>query len=252
MTLLPIEIVSYIFEHIPPYDSVTLGRICLLNSSWHKQYMPVLYKCVTLSDTEQVKQFNSLVESSPQVCKWIEVMTLENSSEYVPLRQQTDWIDHWKLLIDILSKLSEFSLSTLILRRDAFQRLQYNRYDGVQVLGNHLKQTKIVIDNLWVAHGDVRFILARIRAKRIRWKECQWGSDPISSGSLMDVNRSQRKKDELLYTNNEGDIRYLYPPTGDMEYTQVKELQFAREYIILCLCTTASKRQAYTTFRNSA
>lgn len=191
MIHLPAELVSYILELATCNDRDTARQLCLVSRPVQSIALPLLYKHVCLSGTEQIQSFNATMSSSPELGRLVHGMTLlDDTLALLPLdyigaalnneaQSPVNWVKHWKDLIHHLGNLSrQYSLKTLILSYEACIRLQYTgeelRGNCPNVLSDKLEQSELRLDHLVISHASVNYFLAKVKTTKLTWYGCNF------------------------------------------------------------------------------
>jgi hypothetical protein len=132
MTELPFELILDIIELAMLDDQRIMAKFCLISRAVNQIVSSKLYSHVCLSGSDQVKLFNRIIKSYPQIWWRIQGFSLFDDDE-IPLPFRHDkaktvkpsWVSHWKLLFYNFGVLSQQRrLPTLVISRQVYTRLK--------------------------------------------------------------------------------------------------------------------------------
>jgi hypothetical protein len=213
MDKLPAELISSIFELAIADDLDTACQLCLINRGMQKIVLPLLYKHVCLSDTDEVKSFNATIASSPKLGELVHGVTLSDGllarispdSISAALQIEKGWTKQWKKLIEFVGKASrQHNLKTLVLTEEACRRLTFVGKKK-KTLGHTLKQSRLRLDHLVVSHASIRFFLTRLKTRSLSWYGCNFIFDDetdLDRGESSSIISTQLEEINIMMSDN--------------------------------------------------
>lgn len=181
-TTLPWKVTLYILKLAAAKSQSTAARLCLLDRAIRAQIMPILWRHVTLTGTEQIKQFNTAMRGARHPHELIQGITLLNTQRRREdiVRETTGWQEPWTELILMMNHLStKQNLKTLVLSRDACRRFEYvpdptheDLPDRPLPLEYQMRKCNFTIKNVVISHGDILFYLQRMNITNFIWFGC--------------------------------------------------------------------------------
>jgi hypothetical protein len=196
VTTLPWKITLDILKLTAGKSQSTAARLCLLSSSIRAEIAPILWRHVTLTGTEQIKQFITAIRRSRRPHELLQGITLldtQRSREDID-RESTGWQEHWTELILMMDHLStKQNLTTLVLSRDACRRLEYvpdtileDLSDKQLPLEYQMRRCNFTIKNVVISHGDIPFYLQRMNITNLTWFGCEREANWLVSDDEID------------------------------------------------------------------